>query len=92
MVTMDDFNVGQYVKSKAGRDKGRIFLVLEIIDQNYVLIADGDLRRLEKPKRKKIKHLLPLDIDYSEILGKIDSGKKMTNLMIRREIEKIGLD
>jgi len=28
-----------------------------IVDDKNVLVADGDLRRIEKPKRKKIKHL-----------------------------------
>lgn len=49
--------IGSIVFSKAGRDAGKFFLVTEIIDDNYVKIVDGKLRRLEKPKVKKIKHL-----------------------------------
>jgi len=41
--------IGRLVKSKAGRDKGRLFLILQIIDEHYVFIADGDLR----PQRKR---------------------------------------
>lgn len=48
---------GQLVKSKCGRDKDRIFIIKEIIDKDYVLLIDGDLRKLEKPKLKKIKHI-----------------------------------
>ncbi|MEG1017650.1 MAG: KOW domain-containing RNA-binding protein [Oscillospiraceae bacterium] len=47
---------GTAAMSKAGRDKGRYFAVLEI-SQDFALIADGKLRRIEKPKRKKLKHL-----------------------------------
>lgn len=50
-------NVGQIVKSKNGRDAGLVFVVLEILDESYVLIADGKRRTIDKPKRKKIKHL-----------------------------------
>ncbi|SHH15654.1 hypothetical protein SAMN02745245_00677 [Anaerosphaera aminiphila DSM 21120] len=50
--------VGQVVKSKAGRDIGEIFLVYEVLDDNYVLIVDGKTRKLNKPKKKKIKHLM----------------------------------
>lgn len=53
-----DVAVGQVVKSKSGRDKGRIFLVLEIVDDKMVLIVDGKLRGIERPKLKKIKHLM----------------------------------
>jgi len=45
-----------FVFSIAGRDSGRLFLVTEVAG-DYALIADGKLRRLEKPKRKKIRHL-----------------------------------
>lgn len=44
---------GQIVKSKSGRDKGDVFFVVEVIDDDYVLIADGDRRKSENPKRKK---------------------------------------
>ena len=36
---------GQIVKSKSGRDKGDVFFVVEVIDDDYVLIADGDRRK-----------------------------------------------
>ena len=49
---------GDVVLSRAGRDSGRAFVVLEAIDENYVLIVDGRLRTLERPKKKKRRHLL----------------------------------
>lgn len=49
--------VGQVVKSKAGRDEGTILLVLEIVDETYVKVVDGRRRKLQNPKKKKIKHL-----------------------------------
>lgn len=51
------YKTGDFVISKSGRDKGRIFMVVNIIDEAYVYIADGSLRKLENPKKKKIKHL-----------------------------------
>ncbi len=47
---------GRAVVSRAGRDQGRWFAVLSVED-GFATIADGDLRKLEKPKRKKLKHL-----------------------------------
>ncbi|MBQ7986758.1 MAG: KOW domain-containing RNA-binding protein [Clostridia bacterium] len=59
---------GSLVYSIAGRDKGNLFLVLKR-DGDFVYLADGDMRKLENPKKKKIKHtnktntLLELDFD-----------------------------
>ncbi len=33
MVTTTDILIGQFVKSKAGRDKDRIFIIIEIVDE-----------------------------------------------------------
>ena len=49
--------VGRVVRSRAGRDQGRLFLVLKLFDEEHLLIADGDLRKVEKPKKKKLRHL-----------------------------------
>lgn len=47
---------GMIVKSIAGHDKDRYYLIVEVSSKS-ALIADGKRRRLEKPKRKNIKHL-----------------------------------
>jgi hypothetical protein len=49
--------VGQLAVSKRGRDRGEPYLVLEIIDDAFVYLVDGDRRRIENPKRKNVKHL-----------------------------------
>ena len=49
---------GEIVRSKAGRDRNRAFVVLEVLDADYVLLVDGRLRTLDRPKKKKRKHLL----------------------------------
>lgn len=51
-------NIGRIVYSKSGRDKGHRFTVLKE-DGEYVYLADGDLRRIDKPKKKKLKHVQP---------------------------------
>ena len=68
--------IGITAVSRAGRDKGRRFAVIGIADESRVYVADGETRRLEKPKKKKLKHLslekarIPLD----ETLLKGDRG------------------
>ena len=53
-----DFVKGQLVRSKAGRDATRTLAVLAV-DGQMLLLADGNLRGLAKPKRKKRKHVAP---------------------------------
>lgn len=47
---------GKVVISKSGRDKGNLFVIVEVED-NYVYIANGKLRKIENPKKKNIKHI-----------------------------------
>ncbi len=47
---------GSIVYSKAGHDRGGMFLVLRT-DGEYAFLADGKVRKLDKPKKKKQKHL-----------------------------------
>lgn len=61
-----EFQNGLVVRAKSGRDKNRFFVVI-CCDDKYALIVDGVTRRLERPKKKNIKHLfatntvIPLD-------------------------------
>lgn len=47
---------GSLVYSKAGKDKGKLFLVLKT-EGELAYIADGETRLVQKPKMKKFKHL-----------------------------------
>ncbi len=48
--------VGQLVKSLAGRDKGKHYLVIGF-DGRYMLLSDGQNRPINQPKKKNAKHL-----------------------------------
>ncbi len=82
-----DIAVGQVVKSKAGRDKGKVFLVLDVIDSKYVSIIDGRLRKLENPKIKKVKHLDIYNSVVPELKYKLDNKKSLNNAFIRRLLD-----
>lgn len=49
---------GCVVKSVAGHDGGRFYVVLSLAD-GFAVIADGKERKLERPKRKNLRHLRP---------------------------------
>ncbi|MBN2287537.1 MAG: KOW domain-containing RNA-binding protein [Tissierellales bacterium] len=87
MEITDDLRIGQVVKSKAGRDKGRIFVVIEIVDDQYVRLCDGELRKVSKPKLKKIKHLIVYNRVFEEIETHLNKNEKLNNAYIRRLLE-----
>lgn len=62
---------GSLVKAIAGHEKNNFFIVLEF-DEKFALIADGKSRKLEKPKKKSLKHLRITNtvIDMNEITDK----------------------
>jgi len=84
---MNDFTVGQVVRSLAGRDKGQYMVVIEVVDDQFICIANGKLRKVNNPKKKKVKHLAKTNHIVTEIRDKILDGKKISNAEIRKILE-----
>ncbi len=82
-----DYKVGQVVYSKAGRDAGKKFIIVSIPDESYVYISDGDLRKIEKPKRKKAKHLIITEEVIKPLNEKLLNNMNVTNSEVRRALE-----
>lgn len=81
-----DLTLGQVVYSKAGRDKGNKFIVIDIIDESYVMISDGDLRRIENAKRKKLKHLQITGEVILPLCDKLEKKVRVSNSEIRKAL------
>ena len=76
-----ELKCGMPVKSKAGRDKGCIYIIGDVKNE-YVYLADGSSRPLCRMKKKNRKHLqLILKIWLSILERKISilSRKEMSN-------------
>ena len=82
---------GRVVLSTQGRDEGRYFIVLEVIDENFVLMADGLTRKIDHPKKKKIKHLRPKPI-LVNVDGNTLPNKHLQDSDLRRALEENGLE
>ena len=74
---------GQVVFVKKGRDKGRAMVVVSV-DGEYVYLVDGKLRLLEKPKKKKAKHIQPTKNIASLVLA---CGRTLQNTDIRKSLD-----
>ena len=53
---MDRWEKGMLAKSLAGHDEGKIYVIINI-EENHVLLVDGTIRTLDRPKKKKKKHV-----------------------------------
>ena len=72
---------GQIVRSIAGHDKDRFFLVLEI-EGDFAYLVDGKYRPLESPKKKRKKHLAPT-------LRKFDPDCPLTDKKLRTALAEL---
>lgn len=57
---MEHIKKGTVVLVTAGKEKNSIFIVVEELSPDRVLIADGRHRKLSRPKQKNVKHLKAL--------------------------------
>ncbi len=52
---MDRFETGMLARSKAGHDAGKVYVIIGV-DSEYVYLADGRIKTIDCPKKKKKKH------------------------------------
>ena len=84
--------VGRLVFSKAGRDKDKPYIVVRVLDDNYVSLANGSTKLSEMPKKKKLKHLNLTNILDKALEKEIISKDKSLDLKIKRFIKIQGID
>ena len=83
-----NFQISDVVISTAGRDQGQLFYVIGT-DGSYVTLANGKNRTLEKPKRKKCKHVEKVLRSETRVAGKLISGDKVLNGELRRDLASL---
>lgn len=86
---MAGYEAGCLVRSLAGHDKGSIFIILKE-DAEYVYLADGRLRTVADPKRKKKKHVQISRIRDEKLCEKLMDGT-VRDEEIRRFIKCSGI-
>ena len=74
--------VGQIVSVKRGRDKGSFMVVMKI-ENGFLYLVDGKLRKLSKPKKKNVKHVGSTKVVVSLIP---DCGRSLQDADIRKAL------
>ncbi|HHT48317.1 MAG TPA: RNA-binding protein [Firmicutes bacterium] len=82
--------LGQLVISKQGRDTGNTFLIIALLGDDHVLVADGRKRSVLKPKKKNCKHLAFTLQVAAELTAKLSAGDRVTDEEIVDAIQRLG--
>lgn len=77
------------VISKSGRDLGKAFVVVRVINERYLSICDGDLRKIENPKKKNIRHLQFTSLSAEEVRDCLHRGEIPANHIIKKSLKTI---
>ena len=85
-----DVQPGFMVKSKAGRDKGKHFMVYSTDGGEFVTLVDGVLRKQASPKKKRVKHMEPTGVELTNLSQKLREGTHLFDAEIRKALEEAG--
>ena len=88
---ISDFNISDVVISTSGRDKDEIFYVIGE-DPDFLYLANGKDRPLDRPKRKKRKHVQKVLRSETRVANKLRSGDKVLNGELRRDLAFLARD
>ncbi len=86
-----DVDVGSLVLSVSGRDKGDLFVVLRC-EEDFLYLANGKARKVEKPKKKKLRHISAIGMELENLKNKLKSGEMPTNAEIRKSLKEYAPD
>ena len=82
---LPDLSIADVVISTAGRDAGKLFYVIEA-DDLYLMLVNGKDRTLDKPKRKKRRHVQKVLRSETRVAQKLIHGDKVLNSELRRDL------
>ena len=77
--------ISDVVVSTAGRDQGSLYYVIST-DELSLMLVNGKDRTLDKPKRKKRKHVQKVLRSETRVAEKLSSGDKVLNSELRRDL------
>ena len=80
--------ISDVVVSTAGRDQGSLYYVIST-DEMFLMLVNGKDRTLDKPKRKKLRHVQKVLRSETRVAAKLASGDKVLNSELRRDLAYI---
>ena len=75
--------LGKFATSKAGHDKNQLYVIVAT-EGDFVFLCDGRLKRMECPKRKRLKHIQLINKTVDEaLLQKLTNHEKIMDEEIK---------
>ncbi|WP_018131303.1 KOW domain-containing RNA-binding protein [Effusibacillus pohliae] len=75
--------IGQIVEVTKGRETGQYAIVVGILSERFVLLADGSKRKFDQPKKKNIQHIRFTGEFAMEVYTSIQQSGRVTNSKLR---------
>lgn len=84
---MDRYRAGMLARSTAGHDEGRIYIIVRS-ERAYVYLVDGKIRTLDRPKKKKKKHIQPIHAEHDMAGADDPTIRRILKTYLSQENEK----
>ena len=80
--------IGKFATSKAGHDKSQLYIITAV-EGDFVYLCDGRLKPIEKPKKKRTKHIQIINTTVEdELYNKLLKQETVRNEEIKYAIRK----
>jgi len=80
--------IGRVVQVLRGKEEGSYAVIVGLVDEKFVLIADGDKRRFDQPKKKNVLHLAMQPVVSHEVTDSMRETGRVTNAKLRFAIQR----
>ncbi|MFC4765926.1 RNA-binding protein [Effusibacillus consociatus] len=75
--------IGQIVEVLKGRETGQYAIIIGVLNERFVLLADGDKRKYDQPKKKNLQHIRFTGGFAMEVFTSIQESGRVTNSKLR---------
>ena len=83
--------IGKVALSVSGRDLNHYYVIVDVIDNDYCLLSNGNTKTIQLPKKKNLKHINVLGNIHDDIKTSIILKEKGTDLKIKRFLKLKGI-
>lgn len=80
--------IGQVVRVLQGREAEQYMIIIEVVDDRFVLLADGEKRKYDRPKKKNVHHIEFSDFVSPEVQNSLLETGRVTNGKLRFALSK----